>query len=91
MPVLEACDLEDGREALFQSVDRAGERLTARALTRRVVLAMIKRRSATAGLPPSTCCHTFRATGLMIPGPASLAPTGDRFPSERVIGFDRNG
>ena len=24
----------------------------------------------------------------MIPGPASLAPTGDRFPSERVIGFD---
>ena len=25
---------------------------------------MIKRRVATAGLPPSTCCHTFRATGI---------------------------
>ena len=56
--------LGDGREALFQSVDRAGERLTGRALTRRVVLAMIKRRAAAAGLPPSTCCHTFRATGI---------------------------
>ena len=53
-----------GRAALFQSVDRPGERLTGRALTRRVVLAMIKRRAATAGLPPSTCCHTFRATGI---------------------------
>ena len=61
---LEAAGLEDGREALFQSVDRVGDRLTGRPLTRRVVLAMIKRRSATAGLPPSTCCHTFRATGI---------------------------
>ena len=25
---------------------------------------MIKRRAAAAGLPPSTCCHTFRATGI---------------------------
>ena len=58
-----ASGLEDGRAA-FQSVDRAGERLTGRPLTRRVVLAMIKRRAATAGLPPSTCCHTFRATGI---------------------------
>ena len=49
---------------LFQSVDRVGERLSGRPLTRRVVLAMIKRRAATAGLPPSTCCHTFRATGI---------------------------
>ena len=24
----------------------------------------IKRRAAAAGLPPSTCCHTFRATGI---------------------------
>ena len=29
-----------------------------------MVLAMIKRRAAAAGLPPSTCCHTFRATGI---------------------------
>ena len=25
---------------------------------------MIKRRAVAAGLPPSTCCHTFRATGV---------------------------
>ena len=50
-------------EALFQSVDRAGKRLTARPLTRRLVLAMIKRPATAAELPASTCCHTFRATG----------------------------
>ncbi len=61
---LEASGLEDGRAALFQSVDRAGDRLTGRPLSRRVVLAMIKRRAAAAGLPSSTCCHTFRATGI---------------------------
>ena len=66
---LEACMLEEPREALFQSVDRAGERLTGRPLSRRVVLAMIKRRAAAAGLPPSTCCHTFWATGIA-QGPA---------------------
>ena len=55
--------LHERREALFQSVDRAGERLTGRPLTRRVVLAMIKRRSAVADLPPSTCCHTFPGDG----------------------------
>ena len=44
--------------------DPAGCRLTGRALERRVVLAMIKRRAAAAGLPSSTCCHTFRATGI---------------------------
>ena len=51
---LEASGLEDGRAALFQSVDRSGAELSGRALTRRVVLAMIKRRAAAAGLPPST-------------------------------------
>ena len=50
--------------ALFQSVDPAGRRLTGRALSRRLVLAMIKRRAAAVDLPPSTCCHTFRATGI---------------------------
>jgi len=50
--------------ALFQTVDPAARRLTGRALDRRLVLAMIKRRPAAAGLPPSTCCHTFRATGI---------------------------
>ena len=61
---VEAAELEEPRMALFQSVSRHGERLTGRALTRREVLAMIKRRAAAVGLPPSTCCHTFRATGI---------------------------
>ena len=56
--------LDEATAALFQSVDPAGRRLTGRALSRRLVLAMIKRRAAAAGLPPSTCCHTFRATGI---------------------------
>ncbi len=61
---LAAAEIEEPKAALFQSVDPAGRRLTGRALQRRVVLAMIKRRAADAGLPPSTCCHTFRATGI---------------------------
>ena len=35
-------------------MDPARRRLTGRALERRVALAMIKRRAAAAGLPPST-------------------------------------
>ena len=61
---LATAEIEEPKAALFQSVDPAGRRLTGRALQRRVVLAMIKRRAAAAGLPPSTCCHTFRATGI---------------------------
>ena len=60
---LAAGGIEDVKAPLFQSVDRSG-RLSGRPLTRRVVLAMIKRRAAAAGLPSSTCCHTFRATGI---------------------------
>ena len=61
---VEAGGLEEPKMALFQTVDPTGRRLTGRALDRRLVLAMIKRRAAAAGLPPSTCCHTFRATGI---------------------------
>ena len=61
---LELAGLEEAKAALFQSVDPAGRRLTGRALSRRLVLAMIKRRALAADLPPSTCCHTFRATGI---------------------------
>ena len=61
---VEAAGLEEPKASLFQSMDPAGRQLTGRALDRRVALAMIKRRAATAGLPPSTCCHTFRATGI---------------------------
>ena len=61
---VDAGGLEEPKAALFQTLDPAGRRLTGRALARRLVLAMIKRRAAAAGLPPSTCCHTFRATGI---------------------------
>ena len=61
---LERAGLDAATAALFQSVDPAGRRLTGRTLSRRLVLAMIKRRAAAADLPPSTCCHTFRATGI---------------------------
>lgn len=60
---LEAAALTDPKAPLFQSVDRARV-LTGRALGRREVLAMIKRRAAAAHLPVGTCCHTFRATGI---------------------------
>ena len=60
---LVAGGIADARAPLFQSVDRSG-RLSGRSLTRRVVLSMIKRRAAAGGLPASTCCHTFRATGI---------------------------
>ena len=61
---VEAGGLEEPKVALFQTVAPTGRRLTGRALDRRLVLAMIKRRAAAAGLPSSTCCHTFRATGI---------------------------
>ena len=61
---VEVGGIDEPKAALFQTVDPAGRRLTGRALERRLVLAMIKRRAAAAGLPPSTCCHTFRATGI---------------------------
>ena len=75
-------DHDDGAKApLFQSVDRAG-RLSGRALTRRAVLAMIKRRAAAAGLPASTCCHTFRATGIT----AYLSNGGTLEHAQRIAG-----
>ncbi len=61
---VEVAGLQEPKSALFQTMDPSGGRLTGRALDRRLALAMIKRRAAAAGLPPSTCCHTFRATGI---------------------------
>jgi integrase/recombinase XerD len=61
---LDAAELwEDLKGPLFRTVDRH-RRLTGRALHRTEVLRMIKRRARAAGLPASTCCHTFRATGI---------------------------
>jgi site-specific recombinase XerD len=48
---------------LFRSVDRRRQ-LTLNPMARTDVLLMIKRRALAAGLPSSTCCHTFRATGI---------------------------
>lgn len=54
---------KDKKGPLFRSVDRHRE-LTERPMHRNDVLEMIKRRAKEAGLPESTCCHTFRATGI---------------------------
>ena len=51
------------RSPLFRTVDRSGQ-LTDRAVSRNDVFRMIKRRARDAGLPGSTCCHTFRATAI---------------------------
>jgi site-specific recombinase XerD len=51
------------RSPLFRSVDRH-RNLTSRRITRREILAMVKRRARKAGLPERIGCHTFRATGI---------------------------
>ncbi len=73
--------LEDARAPLFQSVDRTG-RPSGRPLGRRAVLAMIKRRAVAAGLPATTCCHTFRATGIT----AYLSNGGTLEHAQRIAG-----
>ena len=61
---LDAAGIRDQRKApLFRSVDRH-RNLTEHGMSRSDVLRMIKRRAKDAGLPSSTCCHTFRATGI---------------------------
>jgi site-specific recombinase XerD len=61
---LEAASIIDQKKGpLFRSVDKH-RRLTLNPMTRTDVLRMIKRRAQAAELPASTCCHTFRATGI---------------------------
>ena len=72
---------DDAKAPLFQSVDRTGG-LSGRPLGRRVVLAMIKRRAVAAGLPATTCCHTFRATGIT----AYLSNGGTLEHAQRIAG-----
>jgi len=61
---LEAAGIRmEPKSPLFRSVDKH-RRLTFRPMTRTDVLRMIKRRAEHAGLPSSTSCHTFRATGI---------------------------
>ena len=61
---LEAAAIEgQKRGPLFRTLGR-DRTLTALAMHRTDILRMIKRRALAAGLPASTCCHTFRATGI---------------------------
>ncbi|RIK66090.1 MAG: integrase [Planctomycetota bacterium] len=53
----------DKKTPLFRSVNRH-RRVTERPMHRLDVLRMIRRRARAAGLPQTTCCHTFRATGI---------------------------
>src|SRR5260370_14279389 len=54
---------EEKKSPLFRAVDKH-RTLTANPITRTDVLRMVKRRALDAGLPSSTICHTFRATGI---------------------------
>ncbi len=54
---------QDKKTPLFRTVDRR-LRPTDAPMTRTDILRMIKRRARQAGLPSSTSCHTFRATGI---------------------------
>jgi len=61
---LDAAGIRDEKKSpLFRSVDH-WRKITANPMTRTDVLRMVKRRAFAAGLPASTCCHTFRATGI---------------------------
>ncbi len=54
---------DDKKGPLFRTVTRHGQ-LTDRQMTRNDAFRMVKRRTAAAGLPLTTCNHTFRATGI---------------------------
>jgi integrase len=61
---IRAAGLGDDKKApLFSSIHK-GNKLTGNSMTRSDILYMIKRRARDAGLPYSTCCHSFRATGI---------------------------
>ncbi|HXI41177.1 MAG TPA: tyrosine-type recombinase/integrase, partial [Bryobacteraceae bacterium] len=61
---LDAAGIRDEKKSpLFRSVDNRRQ-MTMNPMTRTDVLRMVKRRALAAGLPSSTCCHTFRATGI---------------------------
>ena len=54
---------DDKKGPLFRSFKK-GDKFTGNPMIRSDVLYMIKRRAKGAALPYSTCCHTFRATGI---------------------------
>lgn len=61
---LEAAGIEGEKKSpLFRTVNQKGQ-LSGRVMHRTDALRMVKRRAVAAGLSPSTCNHTFRATGI---------------------------
>jgi integrase/recombinase XerD len=68
---------------LFRVVGRDRE-LTARPLLRRDTLDMVKRRAREAGLSYSTCCHSFRASGIT----AYLTAGGTLENAQRIAGHE---
>ena len=54
---------EEAKLPLFRTFGRNGE-VTAHLLYEADVLRMVKVRGSRSGLPESTCCHSFRATGI---------------------------
>lgn len=54
---------DDKKVPLFRSVTRHGL-LSDRQMTRNDAFRMVKRRAKRAGIPETTCNHTFRATGI---------------------------
>jgi len=62
---LDAAGLRAERKGpLFRSAMGRKRQLTDHALEREEVFLMIRRRAKDAGLSPTLCCHTFRATGI---------------------------
>jgi integrase len=53
----------DKKGPLFRAI-RKGNKLTENPMALEDILVMIKRRAKAAAPPYSTCCHTFRATGI---------------------------
>ncbi len=60
---LRVCTNLESKTPLFRSIG-PDKFLTARRMSRTDALRMIKRRAKTVQLPKSTCCHSWRATGI---------------------------
>jgi integrase len=56
----------DPKSPLFRTTRGRTRKLTENGLCEREALAMVKRRARAIGLPPTICCHTFRATGITV-------------------------
>lgn len=54
------------KSPLFRSAAGKTQKLTGRAMDANDALRMVKRRAKAVGLPETTCCHTFRATGITV-------------------------